>query len=481
VAVLDRALVGGLVVTPTESRLLDIGIKDEKIVMLVEPGSLPDAADVIDVTGRTIVPGGIDPHVHCDLSIEDPEGGPPAVSSGPDVVSKAALIGGTTGLIDFVWKDQDDSIEKATAKVDERWASSCASDYSFHIVLRGIVTRETLAQMPDAIAAGYPSFKVFTTNVFPHDAVGGVPLKIDFGSLKEVMEINLEHGGIASVHAEDDDLVQHMYRQLAADNRMEYTNMPEVHSSLSEDLSFRRVIRLAEKVGGSPLYFMHVSAATGVDAIAEARAKGLPVFGETLHQYALHTQQDYFEHDGMKYHTYPSLKEPADTDRLWQGVAEKDISTFATDEQCTSYAIKTQGRRVDDVVGGNTGIEPRMAILYSEIVDRRGMSLQRFAEATSTNAAKIFGLYPQKGAIQVGADADLVALETGIQRTVTSTELHESDYTPWEGWQVTAWPQLTLLRGEVVARDGSFVGDPNGGRRVIRRISDAVRTGNRYV
>lgn len=478
---LDKALVGGLVVTPTESRLLDIGIKDEKIVMLVEAGGLPESAEVIDVTGHTVVPGGIDPHVHCDLSIEDPEGGPPAVSSGPDVVSQAALIGGTTGLIDFVWKDAADTIEEAAAKVDQRWAASCASDYSFHIVLRGIVSRDTVAQIPAAISAGYPSFKVFTTNVFPHDAVGGVPLKIDFGSLKEVLEANLAHGGIASVHSEDDDLVQHMYRQLAADDRMEYTNMPEVHSSLSEDLSFRRVIRLAEQVGGSPVYFMHVSAATGVEAIAEARAKGLPVFGETLHQYALHTQQDYFEHDGMKYHTYPSLKERSDTERLWRGVAEKDISTFATDEQCTSYAIKTQGRRVDDVVGGNTGIEPRMAILYSEIVDKRGMSLQRFTEATSTNAAKIFGLHPQKGAIQLGADADLVALKTGIDRTVTAADLHESDYTPWEGWRVTAWPQLTLLRGEVVARDGVFVGDAHGGRRVIRRISDAIRSGNRYV
>jgi dihydropyrimidinase len=136
---------------------------------------------------------------------------------------------------------------------------------------------------------------------------------------------------------------------------------------------------------------------------------------------------------------------------------------------------------VDDVVGGNTGIEPRMAILYTEIVDKRGMSTQRFAEATATNAAKIFGLYPQKGAIQLGADADLVALETGVDRVITAGDLHESDYTPWEGWRVTAWPRLTLLRGAVVASEGDFVGDPAGGQRVVRRISASVRTGNRYV
>lgn len=477
---LDNSLVGSLVVTPTESRLLDIGILDGKIAMLAERGGLPEAVNVFDVTGRTVVPGGIDPHVHCDLAIEDPGGGPPAVSAGPDVVSRAALIGGTTSLVDFVWKEQIESIAAAVDRVNARWQGVCASDYSFHIVLRGIVGRQTLAELPAAIAAGYPSFKVFTTNVFPHDPIGGVPLKIDFGSLKEVLEINLIHGGIASVHSEDEELVQHMYRRLAEDDRMEYVNMPEVHSSLSEDLSFRRVIRLAEQVGGSPIYLMHVSAATGVEAIAEARAKGLPVFGETLHQYALHTQDDYHEADGMKYHTYPSLKKHEDTERLWRGVAENDISTFATDEQCTPYEVKIQGRRVDDVVGGNTGIEPRMAILFSEIVDKRHLGLQRFAEVTATNAAKIFGFFPRKGAIQVGADADLVVLETGIKRTISAADLHESDYTPWEGWNVTAWPVLTMLRGGVVARDGAYVGGPAAGQQVPRRISGDIRNGNRF-
>jgi dihydropyrimidinase len=478
---LDRAVVGALVVTPTESRHLDIGIAGGRVVTLAEPGSLGESADVIDMTDCTVVPGGIDPHVHCELAIVDPDGGPDAVSEGPEVVGRAALIGGTTSLIDFVWKDESETIAEATARVNERWRDRCPSDYSFHIVLRGIVSRDTLAEIPKAIGDGYPSFKLFTTNVFPHAAVGGVPLKLDFGSMKEVLEINLLHGGIAAVHAEDDDLVQHMYRQLASEDRMEYVNMPEVHSSLSEDLSFRRVIRLAEQVGGSPIYFMHVSAATGVEAIAEARSKGLPVYGETLHQYALHSQHDYFEHDGMKYHTYPSLKLPSDNARLWQGVADKDISAFATDEQCTSYAVKTYGRRVDDVVGGSTGIEPRMAILYTEIVDKRQMGLQRFAEVTATNAAKIFGMYPHKGAIQIGADADLVAMQTGVDRTVTIADMHESDYTPWEGWRVTAWPVLTLLRGEVVARDGEFVGDPGGGQRMLRQLDDSIRLGNRYI
>ncbi len=448
--------------------------------MLSEPGGLQAAAEIVDVDGRTVVPGGIDPHVHCELAIVDPDGGPDAVSEGPEVVGRAALIGGTTMLVDFVWPQVSEALGEAVERVEKRWRSRCPSDYSFHVVLRGRLGRTVIADLPAIIEAGYPSFKLFTTNVFPHAAVGGVPLKLDLGSLKQVLEVNAAHGGIAAVHAEDDDLVQHLYREVAADGRTSYVHMPEVHTSMSEDLSFRRVIRLAELVGGSPIYFMHVSAATGVEAISEARAKGLPVYGETLHQYALRTQSNYLEPDGMKYHTYPSLRETSDTERLWRGVADKDISSFATDEQCTSYAVKTYGRRVDDVVGGNTGIEPRMAILYSEIVDRRGLGLQRFAEVTATNAAKIFGMHPHKGSIGIGADADLVVMQTGLDRTITIADLHESDYTPWEGWKVTAWPTLTVLRGQVVARDGQFVGDAAGGRLVSRHLDSAIRTGRQY-
>ena len=478
---LDRALTGALVVTPSETRRLDVGIHGERIAVLAEPGTLPEASEVIDLEGMMLVPGGIDPHVHCDLAIENPGGGRPDVSAGPDVVSRAALIGGTTGLIDFVWKDQDASISESVEELDKRWRDSCACDYSFHVVLRGILPDAVVDEIPSAVAAGNTSFKVFTTNVFPHHAVGGVPLKIDFGSLKEVLEKTTPSGGLVCVHAEDDDLVQHSYRKLAREDRMHYTNMSEVHSSLSEDLSFRRVIRLSQQVGEAPIYFMHVSAATGIDAVAEARAAGSPVYGETLHQYVLRHQADYFEHDGMKYHTYPSLKEPHDTERLWKGVAEKDISTFATDEQCTSYAVKVRGTRVDDVVGGNTGIQPRMAILYSEIVSNRRLPVERFVEVTSANAAKLFGMYPAKGAVQVGSDADLVALELGVDKVVTASDLHESDYTPWEGWRVTAWPQLTLLRGRVVARRGAFVGGQGGGRRHERRPSGLLRSGRRFV
>lgn len=476
---LDSALVNGLVVVPDEARQLDIGIAHGKIAVLAEPGCLPDAREVIDVSGRTVVPGAIDPHVHCDNVRSDPRGGPDTVSEGPDRVGMAALLGGTTTMIDFVWLGAAETIQAGIERTLARWRGQCPCDFSFHIVLRGEVPPQTLQEIPDAVSSGFPSFKLFTTNVLPHN-LDGIPAKIDITSMRDILAILLANGGVAALHAEDDDLVQSMYRRYFASGKTHYTYLPEVHSSLSEDLAFRKAVRLAEGVGGAPIYFMHVSAAHGVDCIADARARGLPVFGETLHQYALHTSADYHEHDGMKYHTYPSLKTADDVASLWAGVESGSISAFATDEIATSYAVKTRGRLIDDVVGGNTGIEPKLAILFTEMVDKRRMPLTRFVQATATNAAKIFGLYPAKGAILLGSDADLVAMESGIERTVSAADLHESDYTPWEGWRVTAWPTLTLLRGQVAARDGQFVSATKG-RLVPRRLSSDLLSGSRYV
>ena len=186
--------------------------------------------------------------------------------------------------------------------------------------------------------------------------------------------------------------------------------MSLVHSNESEDVSFRRVLRVAEWTG-APVYFVHVSARQGIEAIAESRAKGMPVYGETLHNYCCFSEENYKEENGMKYHTYPSLKSEQDRQALWNGIVNGGLHTMATDEYCTSWEVKVAGRTISDVTGGHNGAETRMGITYSEGVSRRGMSLQRFVDVTSANAAKIMGLYPQKGVIAPGSDADLVLID----------------------------------------------------------------------
>ena len=279
------------------------------------------------------------------------------------------------------------------------------------------------------------------------------------------------------IHGEDNDIVMHMYDKLIRENRAEFANMAEVHNAMSEDLSFRRVLGLAKNVPGIALYFMHVSAAFGVEAIREARGRGLPVYGETLHQYLMYTSEDYKRPNGQIYHTYPSIKAQSDQNALWAGTLDNTIHTVATDEVCCSLKDKVQGKRVDDATGGNVGVEPRVSLMYSEMVGRRGYSLERFVDLVSSNAAKIMGLYPLKGALAAGSDADIVVLDPSRRFVLTKEMLHESDYSPWEGHEMLAWPTTTVLRGKVVVDGGQFLGDLKDGQFLPRKISEEIRSG----
>ena len=250
-----------------------------------------------------------------------------------------------------------------------------------------------------------------------------------------------------------------------------------MHNQLSEDLSFRRVLRLAESVPGTAVYMMHVSAGTGVTAISEARRKRLPVYGETLHQYLIYSSDDYRRPNGQIYHTYPSLKSREDQDALWDGTANGSIACIATDELCCTLRDKTLGKRIDDVTGGNSGVEPRLGVMYTEMVVRRSYSLSQYVDLVSTNAARIMGLYPRKGAIAAGSDADITILDPTRRGKVRTADLHETDYTPWEGHDIFAWPVITILRGKIMVEDGRYHANPGDGRYLKRKIPAAICNG----
>jgi dihydropyrimidinase len=267
-----------------------------------------------------------------------------------------------------------------------------------------------------------------------------------------------------------------MYEKLIRENRTGFENMAEVHNTLSEDLSFNRVIRLAENVAGAALYMVHVSAATGVAAIAASRTRGYPIYGETLHQYLLYTAEDYKRPGGQMFHTYPSLKFAKDQEALWAATNHGAIQAVATDEVCCPLKVKLQGRRIDDTTGGNSGVEPRISLMYTHMVEKRGYSLADFVGLTSANAARIMGLYPRKGALAIGSDADIVLLDPRTRRTIRKEDLHETDYTPWEGHEVAAWPSMTILRGKIVVENGQFQGSLTDGQFLPRKIPDAIRS-----
>ena len=300
--------------------------------------------------------------------------------------------------------------------VRQDWKGHCACDYAQHLMVEGALPVDLPAQIGEAIQAGFPTVKIFTTDITP-SRKGRM---VDFGDIWEIFQVLAANQGLGVIHSEDNDIVMHMYGKLIREGRAGFENMAEVHNTLSEDISFRRVIRLAEKITGTALYMMHVSAATGVSAIREARRAACRSMANRLHQYMMYTSEDYKRPNGQIYHTYPSLKSPEDHEALWPGTLDGSINCVATDEICCTLTQKLQGARIDDTTGGNAGVEPRVALMYTEMVGKRGYSLRRYVDLVSTNAAKIMGLYPRKGALAAGSDADICVLDPADQRVITS-------------------------------------------------------------
>jgi len=467
---LDLIIRGGEVVTPWGVGDWDVAVQGEKIVAVTTPGTLTDdVGRIIDATGKVVVPGGIEPHAHIAAPIMGPGN---LKTAPPEQVSRAALFGGTTTLMDFAIQYPGIDIGQAIQERTSVWQGNSYADYAHHLMLLGELPTPLLESLHEYIEDGFASVKIFTTNIRPPEMTGE-PRMVGMGHLHDLMEQIQRHNGMLLVHSEDDDMVQHMYQKLAVEERNEWWNMHLVHSNESEDVSFRRVLRVSEWTG-SPVYFVHVSAKEGIQAIGESRAKGMPIYGETLHNYCCFNADNYKEENGMKYHTYPSLKSEEDRQALWDGIVNGALNTMATDEYCTSWELKIQGKTVRDVTGGHNGAETRVGITYSEGVSKRGMSLQRFVDVTSANAAKIMGLYPRKGVIAPGSDADIVLIDPNFKRALRMDDFHITDYSIWEGFPVEGWPVMTILRGVVAVENGQLNTSLGSGKFLSRKVNPEV-------
>jgi len=476
---LDMIIKGARIVTPSGVGEWDLGLQGEKIVAVTLPGILPEeGARIIDATGKIVVPGGIEPHAHAAANVQPGarelvQGTP---NAGPIDHSLGAIWGGTTTVIDFAPVPNEGDLAQGIHDFIAPWLGNAYTDYSTHCIYRNSNTPDAISRYKELIDAGFPSVKIFTTDIRPPE--GRVhsltPIgRIDAGRLEDVMTQIARHGGVLAVHGEDDELV--MYNYLLAQQRghWDWYNVHMIHSKAVEDLAFRSVVRLAQRTGVG-LYFVHVTASDGLDVISEARSLGMPVYGEVLTLALSFNCENYKEEDGMKYHTYPSLKYEDDRQHLWQGLLRNDLSFTATDSSFTTYLDKIAGRNVVDVRGGNIGIEIRMGVNYTEAVVKQGMSLERYADVTSTNAAKLLGLYPRKGAIAVGSDADIAIIDPSAKKSLSMDDLHVRDYSPWEGWEVEGWPTTVLLRGKVMVDNGQLLGSPNDGQLIPRKIDPAV-------
>jgi dihydropyrimidinase len=481
---LDLVIRGGQVVAPHAVGEMDIGIQGEKIVALGQPGTLAaDSTREINARGKIVIPGGIEPHAHIGVPV------PPAwtgqadvMTQPPEAASRAAAFGGVTTFIDFT----GDLSRKALLGLSRRpmletierrrevFRTHSYVDYTFHYIVAGRVRPEVIGEVREAIEEGVGSFKIFTVDNPVRTSLDQPSVRIPNGHLWGLFSEVAKHGGIMAVHAEDDDVVSYMTEKLQREGQDQGHNIHLVHNNLSEDLAFRNIIRLAQHTGVG-IYFVHVTAKEGVRAIAEARSAGLPVYGEALHHYLQFTCDDYKKSGGTAIHTYPAIKFADDRDELIAGMLDGRLATTATDEYTTFKGPKLWGDRIATVCGGHNGIETRIPVAYTKLVVERGMSLQRFADVTSTNAAKLLGLYPQKGVIQPGSDADFCILDPNLKKTISVSDLHaDSDYSIWEGFQCQGYPVMTILRGKVIVENGKLVGSSTDGRWLKRRVENSV-------
>jgi len=472
---LDCVIKGGQVVTPQAVGEMDVGIRGEKIVAVGWSGTLSEqATQVIDASGKIVIPGGIEPHAHIGIPVPSEWSGQPDImTQPPQDASRAAAFGGVTTIVDFAGDLSFAEVEDATPKsimsvVEERrsvFRTHSYTDYTFHYILAGEVAPETISEIGEAIQEGVASFKIFTTF---H------PIRVPYGHLWTIFAEVAKHGGIMAVHAEEDEVVRYMTEKLKREGRDQGYNLHLVHNNISEDLAFRHIIRLAQHTEAG-IYFVHTTAKEGVAAIAEARAAGQPVYGEALHNYLQFTCDDYKKPGGTAIHTYPAIKFADDRDALIAGLMDGRLATTATDEYTTHKGPKLWGDTIETVCGGHNGIETRMPVAFTKFVAERNVSLQRFVDITSANAAKLLGLYPQKGAIQPGSDADIVLIDPDMQKTLTLDDLHaDSDYSIWEGFTCLGYPVLTMLRGKVIVEQGNLVGSSTDGQWLKRRVSGDI-------
>lgn len=464
---LDVVIRGGTVVSPYATEEIDVGIRDGRVVVLAAAHSLDvEAARVIDASGKFVVPGGIDAHVHFNVALT-----PQMRAQSAKYGGRAAAFGGTTTFIDFALQAGADSLTGAIERKQAELKNDKPDvDYSLHSMITGETAFNVLEEIPEAISGGVSSFKMFTT--FSGTSASGA-LFMDDGRIWGVMQQTAKYGGIAMVHCEDNCIIDFCVRKLYGQGRQQAMHITEARPSICEEAAIMRMLLLSHRTG-SPLYIVHVSSIEGVEAIAEARGKHRPVYGESLHNYLAFSNEDYAKPNGTIYHNYPALKSPQDRAALWEGLRSGVLDVTSSDDFTIPFAQKIAGQQIDNASGGHNGIETRLAYLFSEGVKTGKLSINRFVDVSSTSVAKLFGLYPRKGIIAIGCDADIVIIDPALRRTLTLADLHSNcDYSLWDGWEFNGFPVLTMVRGNVLVEDGTWTGPEGLGQFIPARSPSA--------
>jgi len=459
---MDLVIRGGTVVTNAETFAADVAVRDGLVAAIEPDGGWP-ASETIDARGCYVVPGFIDAHVHLSLPIGD------LVSTDDfHTGTVAAACGGTTTVLDFVHPERGQSLAEAAALRRQEADGRAVIDYGLHVALTD-ASPERLAEVPALIGAGYTSFKLYTA----YESV-----MLDDAGLLAALFALAEHRGFPLVHCENHGAAVTLTRRLLAAGHTDPTAHPLARPPAIEAEATHRVLTLAH-LAGAPVCIAHLTCRESLAALVAARNAGQLAYAETCPQYLLLSNQDYDRPglEGAKFVLSPPLRDPANHDVLWQALVDGAVQMVSTDH-CPWDFVGQKDRGRDDfsrIPGGAPGVETRVPLLYSEGVGAGRLTLNRFVAVCAANPARLFGLYPRKGTIAVGSDADIVILDPTWERILSRSVLHQRvDYTPYEGWKVRGYPRTVLSRGRAVMRDGEFVGEAGAGRFVVRGLSAAL-------
>ena len=458
-------ITNGTIVTADGSTAADVLIDGETIAAIGAGMAAMSAVDeTIDATGRYVIPGGIDVHTHMEL----PFGGTSAKDTF-ETGTRAAAFGGTTTIVDFAVQSRGKSLREGLDAWHAKAEGKAVADYGFHMIMSD-VNDATLAEMDGLVAEGVPDFKLFT-------AYPGVFFSDD-GAIFRAMKQTAKNGGLIMMHAENGLAID----VIAAETFEAGTTDPIGHGlaryAVLEGEATNRVIRLAE-AARVPVYIVHLSAREALNAVRQARDEGLPAFAETCPQYLFLSLEDLGNgFNGAKFVCSPPLRPKDHWDELWRGLVKDDLQVVSTDHCPFDFRDQKDLGRGDfrKIPNGLPGVEDRMDLLHDGGVVGGRISRERWVEITSTAPAKLFGMYPKKGAVAVGADADLVVYDPNRKRTISAETHHMAvDYSCYEGRSVQGGSDIVMSRGSVIVRDGAFTGRKGHGRFIRRATADFAR------
>ena len=451
---MDLVVKGGTVVTASDIFKADVGIQEGKIAALAPE---LQGEEVIEAEGCYVFPGFIDVHVHLQMTIGQ-------ITSTDDFFTGtvAAACGGTTVILDFAEAHGEQGLREAVANRRRQADGKVVVDYGLH--LTGNSTAPAfLEQIGQLAGEGYTSLKLYTT--YPG-------LMVDDGQILLLLETCRDQGLLPIVHTENHHIIEHLKARFRAQGKLSPRYHPRSRPPIAEAEAAQRVLALAQ-VAQCPLYIVHVTCRETLEAIGQARARGQEVYAEVCVQHLLLSDEEYEREgfEGAKFVLSPPLRPRNHQGALWKALARGDVQVVATDHCPWNFVGQKERGRHDFTLipNGAPGIETRVPLMYSEGVLKGHLSLNRFVQVCATNPARLFGLYPRKGTIAVGSDADIVVFDPRREVTLSHRTLHQNvDYCPFEGWKVRGYPRLVIAGGQVIVREGRFVGQKGRGRFLPR-------------